>query len=238
MNKCKLLFYCIITEVFLIISIAIAAMYDGMLFYLFYNVVFGLLISVTFPILLLLKSKEGVASVGIKKIGLRQVLVLFAFVLFSISGQLIPLMIAGKEIRWDLLPICFMPLIMTTFFEEFLFRGFIQTRIEKEFGSVIAVIVSGLMFSLYHLGYPGFRTMEDTLLLLAVGLGFALAYKLADNNLIVSYFVNLPNAFVTYMLKSEQFPNFTLDSSIFAVITVVLIIIGIMMFRRNNLKRK
>lgn len=233
MNKCKLIFYCVITEIFLIIAIAIAAMYDGLLFYLFYNGVYGLLLSVTFPIILLLKSKEGFASVGIRKIGRRQILVLLSFVLFSISGQLIPLMIEGKEIRWHLLSICIVPLIMTTFFEEFLFRGFIQTRVEKEFGSVIAVVVSGLMFSLYHLGYPDFRTIEDTLLLLAVGLGFALAYKLADNNLIVSYFVNLPNAFVTYMLKAEQFPTFTFGSSIFAVITVVVIIIGIIMFRRH-----
>ena len=26
-------------------------------------------------------------------------------------------------------------------------------------------------------------------------------------NLIISYFVNLPNAFITYMLKYEQFPR-------------------------------
>ena len=35
---------------------------------------------------------------------------------------------------------------------------------------------------------------------------FSAAYKLSRNNLIVAYFVNLPNAFVTYMLKYEQFP--------------------------------
>ncbi len=79
------------------------------------------------------------------------------------------------------------------------------------------------MFSLYHLGYPGFRTVGDMLLLFAVGLGFAIAYKLSDNNLIVSYFVNLPNAFVTYMLKSEQFPLFDKGAVIYAIITTVII---------------
>ena len=48
---------------------------------------------------------------------------------------------------------------------------------------------------------------EDILLLFAVGIGFAAAYKLSGNNLIVAYFVNLPNAFVTYMLKFKQFPK-------------------------------
>lgn len=72
-----------------------------------------------------------------------------------------------------------MPLIMTTFFEEFLFRGFFQSKFEKEFGALPAIFVSGLMFSLYHLGYPGFCSFGDILLLFAVGIGFATAYKLS-----------------------------------------------------------
>ena len=81
------------------------------------------------------------------------------------------------------------------------------------------------MFSLYHLGYPGFRTIGDILLLFAVGVGFAVAYKLSGNNLFVSYFVNLPNAFVTYMLKYNQFPTMYLSSTVVAAITLVLIMI-------------
>ncbi|MEY8391933.1 type II CAAX endopeptidase family protein [Lachnospiraceae bacterium 45-W7] len=115
------------------------------------------------------------------------------------------------------------PLIMTTFFEEFLFRGFVQGRIEQQFGWIPVILVSGAMFSLYHLGYPGFRTWEDILLLFAVGIGFAAAYKLSDHNLLVSYFVNLPNAFVTYMLKYEQFPVMGVSSTIAASVTLVLI---------------
>ena len=71
------------------------------------------------------------------------------------------------------LPMGILPLIMTTFFEEFLFRGFVQSRVEKLFGCFPAIFVSGMMFSLYHIGYPGFRTWEDLLLLFAVGIGFA-----------------------------------------------------------------
>lgn len=163
---------------------------------------------------------------GIKKLGKRQFIVLIAFVVFSIGGQLIPMIIEDQQIPWHLLPIGIAPLIMTTFFEEFLFRGFIQGRIEQQFGWLPAIIISGLMFSLYHLGYPGFRTFEDLLILFAVGIGFAVAYKLSDNNLFVSYFVNLPNAFVTYILKHKQFPTMALSSTIAAVITLALILIA------------
>lgn len=57
----------------------------------------------------------------------------------------------------------------------------------------------------------------------AVGGGFAAAYKLSGNNLIVSFFANLPNAFVTYMLKYEQFPVMSVSSTIAAAVTLVLI---------------
>lgn len=225
MNKRKFFLFCMLWEISLIASVAIATMFEGILFSVFYNVLYGLLFSMILPILLVLKEKGNISSIGIKKLGIKQIIVLGMFVLFSVGGQLIPLIAAGKEIRWNLLPICIAPLIMTTFFEEFLLRGFIQTRLEKHFGCLVAVGVSALMFSLYHLGYPGFRTIKDLLVLFAVGLGFAVSYKLSDNNLIVVYFVNLPNAFVTYMLKAEQFPVFNLGAVYYALITIVMIVI-------------
>ena len=96
-------------------------------------------------------------------------------------------------------------------------------RAERQFGCVPAILISGAMFSLYHLGYPGFRTWRDLLLLFVVSIGFAAAYRISDNNLIVSFFVNLPNALVTYMLKYEQFPVMSVSFTIAAVITLVLI---------------
>ena len=161
----------------------------------------------------------------------------FIFVAFSVGGQLIPKIVMGEQIPWYLLPIGIAPLIMTTFFEEFLFRGFMQNRVEQQFGWLPAILVSGLMFSLYHLGYPGFRTFEDIFLLFGVGLGFAIAYKLSNNNLIVSYFVNLPNAFVTYMLKHNQFPIMKLSSTIAAIITLILIVLATLKIHRNSLRK-
>lgn len=122
--------------------------------------------------------------------------------------------------------------------EEFLFRGFFQNKFEKEFGTITAILVSGLMFSLYHVGYPRFRTFEDILLLSAVGIGFAAAYKLSGNNLIVACFVNLPNAFVTYMLKFEQFPKMTIASTMAGIVTLCIIVVVFIVLVRANRKER
>ncbi len=222
-EKLKIAFLCCVFEATIIAFVTFANFFDNSIYYLFYNLLYGIGMSVLLPLLILKKENANFDTVGIKKLGKRQIVVLALFVAFSAGGQIIPKVMANETLRWNVLPVAILPLIMTTFFEEFLFRGFLQTRLEKQFGAVIAVIVSGLLFALYHLGYPGFRSVGDILILFAVGIGFAISFKLAENNLFVSYFVNLPNAFITYILKCEQFPKMTIWSTAFAGFTIILI---------------
>ena len=236
MRRFKVLIIAILIEIFVIMSIATANFLGGNSFYLFYNVIYGLIISILVPILIVNKGGDNLSSIGIKKLDLRGACIAVIFIILSIGGQLIPIYINSVDIKFELLKAGLVPLIMTTFFEEFLFRGFMQGRIEKSYGSVMAVILSGIFFSLYHLGYPGFRDVNDILLLYAVGVVFALAYKLSGNNLIVSYFVNLPNALLTYALKSNQFPEFSSYTTPFAAATIIAIVI-IMGVTVGKLKR-
>ncbi len=226
MNKLKTVFICIVIEIMLIVCVGIANLYPEPLnYFLFYNILYGIVLSFILPLFLLRKEKRLFDFIGIRAVGKKQIVVLIVFVVFSVGGQLIPIAVNGGKIPWNVLSIGFIPLIMTTFFEEFLFRGFFQNKCEKDFGAFPAIFISGVMFSLYHIGYPGFRTFEDILLLFAVGVGFAAAYKLSGNNLIVAYFVNLPNAFVTYMLKIEQFPVMEISSIIAGIITLFIIVV-------------
>lgn len=211
-------------KILLIICVGYAQLYSMSLYYiLFYYILYGITLSFFLPLFLLRRENNMLDFIGLKALGKKQAVVLLSFVLFSISGQLIPIIVSGRTIPWNLLPMGVIPLIMTTFFEEFLFRGFFQNKFEKDFGTLPAILVSGLMFSLYHLGYPGFRTFQDILLLFAVGIGFAVAYKLSDNNFIVTYFVNLPNAFITYLLKHKQFPVMEISSTIASIITLCIL---------------
>lgn len=218
--------------VLIIISNSLAAFIGIPLYYVFYNFISGLVLCTAIPTCYIVKHKESFASIGIKPLKVRQFLVLFAFIVFSIGGQLSHTDL--HKLRYDLIPVCILPMIMTTFFEEFLFRGFMQTRFEKRYGWIPAVLLSGLMFSIYHLGYPGFRNVQSLLVLLAVGIGFALSYKLSGNNLIVSYLVNLPNSILTYMLKSAQFPLFDRSTPVAAAVTVIFIPIMIISVKRKT----
>lgn len=233
-EKKKLILLCCAAELAVIALIALACLFENAVYYLFYNLLYGLGVSVLLPLWMAAGEGEGLAEMGMKKLGGRQVLVLCAFCLLSVGGQVIPRLAAGERLPWERLPIAVLPLIMTTFFEEFFFRGFIQTRLEKQFGSVAAVAASGLLFSLYHLGYPGFRSPGDLALLFAVGVGFALAFRLSGNNLPVAYFVNLPNAFLTYILKQEQFPHMTAQSTVWAGASIAALAVVLLVFAKRR----
>lgn len=240
MNKLKTIFLCATVEIILIVCVGVANIYPNPLnYFLFYNILYGIVSSFVLPLFLLRKEENLFDFIGVKSVGKKQIAVLSIFVVFSVGGQLIPIVANGGTIPWELLPVGVIPLIMTTFFEEFLFRGFIQSKFEKDFGALPAILVSGVMFSLYHIGYPGFRTLGDILLLFAVGVGFAIAYKLSGNNLIVAYFVNLPNAFVTYILKFEQFPVMELSSTIAGIVTlcIITVVLFIVLSRANRKER-
>lgn len=210
--------------VLLIVAInSIASYLGGNWFFLFYHLGYGIILSLLFPIWYV-KTKEHIrySSFAIKKVEFKDYIIILVFAIFSIGGQLINL--DFKTIRFDLFSLSVAPLLMTTFFEEFLFRGFMQTRLEEAFGWIPAIILSGFIFSIYHLGYPAFRNVSDIILLFGVGIMFAIAFKVSNNNLIVSYFVNLPNAFLVYLVKYQKFPTFNLTATIISVVVNFFIV--------------
>lgn len=238
MNKLKTIFTAALFEFLLILCVGCANLCRRPAYYFFfYHVLYGMLLSFLVPLFLLRKEKNIIAFLGIKPLQKRQYILLALFVAVSVGGQLIPKAVRGEMLSWNVLPLGIVPLMMTTFFEEFLFRGFFQNKFEQEFGTIPAIFVSGGMFSLYHLGYPGFRSLGSILLLFAVGLGFAAAFKLSGNHLIVACFVNLPNALVTYLLKFEQFPVMTVSAAIASAAAICIIaFVWVRLVQTNRVK--
>lgn len=53
-----------------------------------------------------------------------------------------------------------------------------------------------------------------------------------------AYFVNLPNAFVTYMLKFEQFQKMTIASTMAGIVTLCIIVVVFIVLVRANRKER
>ncbi len=115
----------------------------------------------------------------------------------------------------------------STMFEEVFFRGFLQTRFANAFGVVPALLLSGVAFSLYHVGYGAeYRNADAIVEMALVGLLFAVGFQLT-RNVLTSFVLNLPHAIVTFvgieMLPyAEERRFFTPWAAMLALVVVVL----------------
>lgn len=229
LKNCKFLLFGILILILIIVSNSIASFFGGYLYYVFYQGIYGIILSTIIPLVYAFYyEKTTLNDLGIKSITKKSIVIAVIFIVFSIGGQL-----AHKRVNipsMEQMVYILIPLVMTTFFEEFLFRGFFQIRFERIFGTIPSIIFSGLIFSLYHLGYPSFRRIDGLTTLFFVGIMFALSFKLSGNNLLTSYLVNLPNAILTYLINPEMFPKFTLETFIICFIAIILIMLIFLFF--------
>jgi membrane protease YdiL (CAAX protease family) len=214
---------------------ATANTFKGNLFFVFYHCIFGLGICIFFPLLYVgIIRKEPLASIGLTIKGWQKaIMIALAFLAISIPGQFI-----GKNVSFpsfDKFIYISIPLFMSSLFEEIYFRGFIQTKLEKAFGIIPAVLLSGMFFSLYHLGYPKFRSMELLLTMFLVGVLFAIAFRMT-NNVITSFAVNLPNAIAVNILNPQLFEDFSPKIAIHTLPIIALSFILIIFVNRCNQK--
>jgi len=215
-EKSHFVLFGVVVLLLIIVVNSLAGFFGGYLYYIFYQGIYGIGLSILVPLIYVFHyEKNTLAELGFKRITVKPVAAAAFFICFSIGGQLIHKSINIPSL--EQLTYISIPLIMTTFFED---------RFEKLFGALPAIVLSGLIFSLYHLGYSDFRRWDSLLTLFLVGMMFALSFKLSGNHLFTSYFVNLPNAILTYLLNPQMFPPFTKETAIvsFAVIIFVLLI--------------
>ena len=100
-EKKKLILLCCAAELAMIVFIALACLFENFIYYLFYNLLYGLAVSVLLPLWVIAEKGEGLEEMGLKKLGGRQVLVLCAFCLFSVGGQVVPRLAAGESCPWQ-----------------------------------------------------------------------------------------------------------------------------------------
>jgi membrane protease YdiL (CAAX protease family) len=84
-------------------------------------------------------------------------------------------------------PVDWVPLLVLSLtvglFEAVFFRGFVQTRLEANFGIPAGVVGAAVLYSLYHVGYG--MTGSEMVFLFGLGVVYAVAYRLVDNILVL-----------------------------------------------------
>jgi len=84
-------------------------------------------------------------------------------------------------------PVGWVPLLVLALtvglFEAVFFRGFVQGRLEASFGTGPAVAGAAVLYAIYHVGYG--MGVGDMGFLLALGVVYAVAYRLTSNVLVL-----------------------------------------------------
>lgn len=204
----------------------IADLFIGtLIFHIFYQGIFTLGICIFFPLwFTAIKQKQSLSTIGITtNKWIKAVLVGILIAVLSIFGRMMNLQIAMPDINFLFIIISCM--IMSTLFEEIFFRGFLQTRFEKMFGIIPAIIFSGLCFSLYHIGYYNIRgDVSELISLFFIGIYFSISFRIT-NNIITSYIVNLPQAILTFLGEPssiEYSKHFNRTSAVISFITAIV----------------
>lgn len=197
-------------------------------FYVFYQGIFALGICIVFPLwLTTVKQKRSGATIGITAHQWGKAIVVGVVIAaLSTFARMMDLHISLPGTKRLFIIIACM--IMSTLFEEIFFRGFLQTRFEQSFGMIPAILLSGVCFSLYHVGYSNVRgDVSELLSLFYIGIFFSISFRITKN-IITSYIVNLPQAILTF-LGEPQFIEYSKHfTSISAVISLLTTVAGLL----------
>jgi uncharacterized protein len=82
----------------------------------------------------------------------------------------------------DWVPLLMMALVVGVF-ESIFFRGFLQSRLEAQFGAVTGVAGAAVLYGLYHVGYG--MNGSEILFLTGLGVVYAIAYAIPRNVLVL-----------------------------------------------------
>lgn len=141
----------------------------------------GLLLGVLAPIYYMVWVRGRTLAdmgIGAHRLGVTLALgMVFASVQFAMTlwGYDLPVSV-------DWVPLLVMSLVVGAF-EAVFFRGFIQGRLERSFGTAPAVAVAAALYAAYHVAYG--MGAEEMIFLFGLGLVYAVAYRLVENVLVL-----------------------------------------------------
>lgn len=130
----------------------------------------------------------------------------------------------------ELIPLTTMA-IAVGLYENIFYRGWVQLRMEEYFGIIPGIILSAVIYSLYHVGY-GMRA-DEMIVLFVVGLVYSIIFRFTSNIFILFPFLTPTGALFSQINEGLRLP-FPATYGFADVIVVCIIII----FAMNKVSRR
>lgn len=188
---------------------------------------FGVLLPIVWNTLVM---KRQLSAIGITKEKLL-VSLLGGFIL-SVVQYFLTLRTIPLPGAVELIPLVTMALAVGLY-ENIFYRGWIQKRMEQSFGIIPGIIVSSVLYALYHIGYG--MSMDEMLFLMIIGLVYSTIFRLTSN-IFILYPLLTPMGAVFSQLKEGLKLPFPATYGFADVIA--LMVIGILFIHKAELKSR
>lgn len=176
--------------------------------------------------------KRPLSDLGVKKDKL--VLSLILGVILSIIQYYMTIRNIELPPIIELIPLTTMA-IAVGLYENIFYRGWVQLRMEEYFGIVPGIVLSAVIYSLYHVGY-GMNT-DEMVVLFIVGLVYSVIFRFTSNIFILFPFLTPTGALFSQIKEGLTLP-FPATYGFANVILVSIVILYVInkVSRHRNIK--
>jgi membrane protease YdiL (CAAX protease family) len=175
--------------------------------------------------------KRPLSDLGVKRDKL--VLSIVLGVIFSIIQYYITIRNIAVPPMTELIPLTTMALAVGLY-ENIFYRGWVQLRIEEYFSIIPGIILSAVIYSLYHVGYG--MNMDEMIVLLVVGLVYSVIFRLTSNIFILFPFLTPTGALFSQIKDGLRlpFPSTYGFADVILVCIIILFAVNKVSKRRNT----
>jgi hypothetical protein len=205
----------------LLLATFVATPSRGGLYFILYAVLGATIFGVAFPVYwTLFRNKEKLVTLGFttKNLVLSLVIQIVVFFLlyytkFSILTQ--------KPID-KMIPLISLALSIG-FFEAIFWRGWMISKLEKSFGTIPSVLISSILYSLYHIGYG--MKLNEMIFLFFIGLMFAVFFAITRNLFVLIPLFQPFGQLITLVKDNLQLPLIASVGFLEVLIGMIVILI-------------
>lgn len=192
------------------------------------------LLGIAVPVLYtVLVRKRPISALGITKDKLVVSIVLG--LAFSVVQYFMTLLNIGIPSMAEFLPLATMALAVGLY-ENIFFRGWVQRRMEEYFGAIPAILLSAVIYALYHIGYG--MGAGEIVTLFIVGLVYSTIFRLTQNIFILYPFLTPTGALFSQLKEGLKLPLESILGFADVIIVCVMLLVFVSRISKGNKVRQ